>query len=213
MKKKENIARIYRAALSSFAEFGFKKATLEDIGERLGMTKGNLYLYARDKRALYHDAVAHALREWQAKVLDAVRREEDPRGQFQVMALKAMEYLAQDDDLRRILARDPGIFPMFTDNDPFLEINGNSVAIITDILKKGMKAGVFRKVNLSALPRVLFMIYKMFIIGSYISPEGGLRLQMFRETLELITRGIFREDAEKPALRADAGRASRCPGH
>jgi len=202
MKKKEDISRIYRAALSAFAEFGFKKATLDDIGERLGMTKGNLYLYAKDKRALYHDAVAHALREWQGRVLNAVQREEDPRDQFQVMALKAMEYLARDDDLRRILARDPGIFPMFTDSDPFLDINSNSVAIIEDILKKGMKRGVFRKVHLKELPRVLFMIYKMFIIGSYISPEGGLRLRMFRETLELITHGIFREDAKKSARSA-----------
>ncbi|TAL35790.1 MAG: TetR/AcrR family transcriptional regulator [Spirochaetes bacterium] len=198
MKKKEDITRIYRAALAAFAEYGFKKATVDDIAGRLGMTKGNLYLYAKDKRGLYDHAVAHALREWQGRVLRAVRAQNDPRAQFRVMALKAMEYLGQDDDLRRILARDPGIFPMFTDNDPYGEINRNSVAIITGILKAGIRTGVFRKLNIAALPQILFMIYKMFIIGSYISPEGGLRQKMFGETIELITRGIFREDAAEP---------------
>lgn len=193
MKKKEDITRIYRAALSMFAKYGFKKATMDDVAGELGMTKGNLYLYAKDKRDLYDRAVAYALREWQGRVLQAVLEEEDPRKQFEVMSLKAMEYLAHDDDLRSILARDPDIFPMFTDNDPYGEINRNSVAIITRILKAGIKAGVFRPLNLAILPQVLFMIYKMFIIGSYISAEGGMRQKMYRETLDLITMGIFRD--------------------
>ncbi len=204
MKKKEDITRIYRAALSMFAKYGFKKATMDDVAGELGMTKGNLYLYAKDKRDLYDRAVAYALREWQGKVLKAVLEEEDPRRQFEVMSLKAMEYLARDNDLRSILAMDPDIFPMFTDNDPYGEINRNSVAIITRILKAGMEAGVFRPVNLAMLPQVLFMIYKMFIIGSYISTEGGMRQKMYRETLDLITKGIYRNsDRDVPRKKGE----------
>jgi hypothetical protein len=41
------------------------------------------------------------------------------------MCRKAVDYLAQDDDLRRLLVRDPDIFPMFPQNDPFADVNAN----------------------------------------------------------------------------------------
>ena len=50
MRKKEKQEAIYEAALRVFARYGFRKTTVEDIARELGMTKGNLYLYARDKR-------------------------------------------------------------------------------------------------------------------------------------------------------------------
>ena len=94
MKPKEDIATVYEAALGVFAEFGFKKATLDDIAAQLGMTKGNLYRYAHNKQDLYRNTVRHALLRWQGKVRDAVAAESDVVQQFQVMCRKAVAYLA-----------------------------------------------------------------------------------------------------------------------
>ena len=76
MKPKEDISTIYEAALEVFAEYGFKKATLEDIAGQLGMTKGNLYRYARNKKDLYRNTVRYALLRWQGR-LNLLSR--DPR--------------------------------------------------------------------------------------------------------------------------------------
>ena len=65
MKPRENIETIYKVALSVFAEFGYQKATMEDIAGKLDMTKGNLYLYVKNKKDLYHKTVTHALLGWQ----------------------------------------------------------------------------------------------------------------------------------------------------
>lgn len=191
MKPRSDISTIYLAALKVFAEYGYKKATLDDIAEALGMTKSNLYHYARSKKHLYQDTVRFALLRWQGRVREAVEAEIDARARFFVMCRKAVDYLAQDDDLRRLLVRDPDIFPMFPQDDPFADINANSVGLIRAILKAGIAEGRFRPVDIDAVSEVLFSIYKMFIIRMYVRFKDPDIQQMFVQTIDLVTQGLF----------------------
>ena len=192
MRQRESQETIYQKALGVFAEYGYQKTTMEDIAGRLGMTKGNLYLYARGKKDLYQKTVAHALQNWQAKVAEAVTAAaDDPRQRFLVMCEKAVEYLSEDAALRRVLMRDPDIFPMFPVNDPYEAINRNSVAMIKDIVVQGTAAGVFRSVDCDRVSEIIFLIYKMFIIRTYIHSNDPFMRDMFDETVSLFTRGLF----------------------
>jgi AcrR family transcriptional regulator len=194
MKPKENLATIYEAALSVFADYGYKKATLDDIAAALGMTKGNLYRYARNKKDLYHNTVRHALLRWQGRVREAISREPDVVGQFHVMCRKAVAYLSRDDALRRLLVRDPDIFPMFPADDPYADINANSVAMIRSIVERGIAEERFRPVDLDTVPEIIFSVYKMFIIRMYIKSQDRAQEEMFTQTVALMTRGLFIEE-------------------
>lgn len=191
MRQRESLETIYTISLSVFAEFGYKKATLEDIASRLNMTKGNLYLYAKSKKDLYRSTVAHALIKWQTKVAEAVIGESDPRQRFTVMCEKALEYLSDDAPLRRVLVFDPEIFPMFEDQDPYQEINRNSVAMIRTILLEGIEGGFFQPVDPDRTAEVIFMIYKMFVIRTYIRSQDAFMRERFDDTIALLTRGLF----------------------
>jgi AcrR family transcriptional regulator len=191
MKPKEDLSTIYQAALGLFAEFGFKKATLDDIAAQLGMTKGNLYRYARNKQDLYRNTVRYALLRWQGKVRDAIAAESDVVQQFHVMCRKAVTYLAEDEALRRLLVRDPDIFPMFPSEDPYADINANSVAMIRSILERGIAEKRFHPVDLDTVPDIIFSVYKMFIIRMYIISRDRAQEEMFTQTLALITQGLF----------------------
>lgn len=193
MRKKENNEKVYSAALQVFSRYGYKKATVEDIAKELNMTKGNLYLYVKDKKDLYHKSVEFALLRWQHYVRQAIHNEIDPRKKFLIMCHKAVEYLSIDADFRNILVHDPEIFPMFTDHDPYERINNNSVTMIKNILKEGIEKGFFRPVNISAMSKAIFSIYKMFIIRMYIRSEEKQVRSMFEQTLELITQGLFKQ--------------------
>jgi len=193
MRKKENIEKIYSAALAVFAEYGYKKATLEDIAGRMGMTKGNLYVYSKNKEDLYRQTVSNALLKWQAMVRRRVERESDVKQQFLVMCYKAVEYLSKNDHLRQILVRDPDIFPMFPIIDPYQKINQASVEMIKRILVRGMREGRFREVDPEKTSEIIFYIYKMLIIRAYIKEEKKEIQEMFGETIELITTGLFIE--------------------
>ena len=191
MKPREDLTTIYAAALKVFAAYGYKKATLDDIAAELGMTKGNLYRYAKNKKDLYRNTVRHAMLRWQGRVREAIEREPDAEGQFQVMCRKAVAYLSEDDALRRLLVRDPDIFPMFPANDPYADINANSVAMIRSILERGIAEQRFRAVDLETVPEIIFSVYKMFIIRMYIKSRDRAQEEMFTQTVALITRGLF----------------------
>ena len=191
MRKKENIETIYTAALKTFAKFGYKKTTVEDIGISLNMTKGNLYRYVKNKKQLYRETVSWALQNWQFRVGAAIEQEADIKARFQVMCFKAVEYLSEDQHLRQVLVHDPDIFPMFPDQDPFEEINRNSVLMIQNIIEQGIREKAFREVDVERVSEIIFLIYKMFIIRTYIKNESDFMQQVFAETVELVTHGLF----------------------
>jgi AcrR family transcriptional regulator len=61
---------ILDAALAVFAERGFDAARLDDVAQRAGVAKGTLYLYFRDKEALFEELVRSAV----APLLENVSR-------------------------------------------------------------------------------------------------------------------------------------------
>jgi len=52
---------ILKAALSVFAAHGFEAARLDDVASKAGVAKGTLYLYFRDKEALFEALVRNAV--------------------------------------------------------------------------------------------------------------------------------------------------------
>lgn len=177
--------------LSAFAEFGYQKTTMEDIAGRLNMTKGNLYLYVKNKKDLYHKTVTWALLAWQSKVFEAVNNKPDVKDKFYTMCFKAVEYLSLNPEFQQVLKRDPEIFPMFPVKDPFYKINQNSVALIRSILKQGIKKNLIREIETERISEVLFMIYKMFIIRMYIKTEDKLIHDMFIDAVDMFANGLF----------------------
>ena len=191
MRKKIEIERIYQIALINFAKSGYKKTTLDDIAKDLGVTKGNLYLYTNNKRSLYHDTIRYALINWQARVKSAIQNIENPKEQLLILCQKAFSYLAADKIFCEILKNDPEIFPFFSENDRFKEINDESIAMIKTILQNGVEQKIFINVDAEKISQVFFSIYKMFIIQAYVKNESSDVLSVFLQTLDLITTGLF----------------------
>lgn len=198
MKPRENPDTIFAAALGVFADYGFKKATLEDIAGALGMTKANLYHYARGKQDLYEQTVRWALLRWQGRVAEAVAREPDAERQFRTLCRTAVAFLGAEPHLARLLQRDPGIFPMSPENDPYADINAASMAMIRRILERGAAEGRFRAVDLESVPAILFSIYKMFINRMVVRPPARPPEALFAQTVELVCRGLLRPEGAGP---------------
>jgi AcrR family transcriptional regulator len=194
MDRQEKLNLIYDAALKVFSQYGYKRTRVEDIASELGMTKGNLYLYAKDKRELYEKAVSYGLLRWQAKVRDAVKGIEDVKEQFVAMCKKSFMYLSRDVALRTILINDPSIFPLSPKEDRFAEINRASMDMLKALLKKGMDEKKFRRIDIKYVTDLLYSIYVMFIIKTYIKSEGKSTRKMFDQGIDLILSGLVSRD-------------------
>ena len=193
-RKEARFEEICRAALKGFSTYGYRKTTVGDIASQLGMTQSNLYFYAKNKKDLYEKAVGFALEQWQQYVNEAIEKEDDVRKRFLVMCEKAVEYLVENDELRRILARDPDIFPLFTGKDPYEAINDRSARMIRSVLEQGMKKKAFRRLDVEKTSQVILMLYKMLVIHTYIQTDKEFVQDLFGHILDLMTQGLFTEE-------------------
>lgn len=193
MNREEKLSTIYEAALRVFARYGYRRTRVEDIADELGMTKGNLYLYVRNKRDLYEKAVAHGLLRWQNMVGRSIEKKDDAVDRFTVMCRKGYTYLSRDVSLRAVLVNDPSIFPLSSKDDPFYEINRSSVNMLRAVLEKGVETGRFREVDVNNLAELLYSIYVMFIIKTYVKSEGKSTQKMFEQGLDVVIQGLLKK--------------------
>jgi AcrR family transcriptional regulator len=191
MNREEKIEKIFLTALKVFAEYGFKKTTIEDIANELNLAKSTLYLYASDKRDLYKKSVALAFSIWQEKVKEAVAQCNGPVAKLEVLTHRAYEYLSEDKAFQKILERDPDLFPLFSSKDPYAEINRESIEMLCSVLREGVSAGVFEVDDIEAVAQSLFSIYIMFIQKTYIADEGSAVNILFEQTIKLLMRGLL----------------------
>ena len=192
MRKRIDENKIYEVALKQFAKYGYKKTTLEEIADKLGMTGANLYSYTNSKQDLYHDSVSYGLKKWQNYVLDSLEGIDEPAERFKTLCSKSVEYLGKDKTFRTILKHDPDIFPMFPEADPYEEINIDSYRLLKDSIERGVAAGVFADVDIENCTRLLFTIYKTLIIETYIKDEEALGSGGIEETINVLMKGILK---------------------
>jgi len=193
MDKGEKQNEIFDAALKLFALYGYKKTTVEDVAEQVGMTKSNLYFYVKNKRDLYEKTVSRSLERWRDSVARAIGETDDVVEKFSVMAKESFAYLASEEDLRAICMKDPNIFTLTPREDRFYEINFGAMQLIKSILIQGIEEGRFYPVDVDHTTELFFSIYIMFLIKTYVKSEGISSVRMYDEGLKIILRGLCRD--------------------
>ena len=188
MKRASREGKIFDAALKLFAQYGYKKTTLEDVAGECGMTPGNIYFYVKNKKDLYEKTVRNALDRWRASVAEAVANEKRAPEKFAVMAGRSFEYLSRRADIAAVLERDPDIFTLSPGEDRFRDINEGAMRIMEDILEQGIREKSFHKMNVGHAAEFLFSVYIMFLIRAYVKKDGGNVKRIFKEGLRLMLR-------------------------
>lgn len=191
MKKKERLELLYCKALEVFARYGYKKTTIEDIASEIGITKGGIYKYVKDKMDLYEKTVSYALLRWQDRVVDAVNHEDDIIRKFIVMSHKGYEYLMEDEPLTEVLKKDPTVFPSSTNVVRFREVNQRSLDLIQHLLEEGIRQRRFSKVDIQRTSILLYSIYRMFIVEAYIISDAKQIEKMYTDGISLILNGLI----------------------
>ena len=191
MEKENKLNLLLSAALKLFAQYGYKKTTLEDVANELDITKGALYFYVKNKKDLYEKSIGHALSRWKDKVIKAVSKKEDVVDKFMTMAKVSYEYLSNEKDLRSILLKDPTIFTLSKKEDRFFELNMGARQIIKNILIQGIDEKRFRQVDVEHTTELLFSIYMMFLIKAYVKSEESSTRKMYDQAYSLILNGLL----------------------
>lgn len=189
---------MFEAALDVFAELGYREAGIEDIARRAGVANGTIYLYATSKRDLYRKVVEYGLTRWQAAAAKAAEsvdaRPGHAKARFEALCRAAFSYLASETRLRKVLMRDPALFPASTGpsrgEDPFETVNRRSVAMLEQAIITGVNSGEFAVADPEAAAELLFSLYRMLIEKAYVT-ENNHEQQQFEAGLSIILNGII----------------------
>ncbi len=190
MEKTDKKQKILQAALSLFAHYGYRKTTLEDVADKVGMTKSNIYFYVKNKRDLYEKSVSHALEQWRDTIAAEIETVGSAGEKFAIAARRSFEYVEEHPELRALLMKHPDIFTLSPSEDRFYEVNHGAMMILKNVIRQGIDEGVFYPVDVDHVTEFLFSVYIMFLIKTYVKSDGSSGDRMFEEGLALIFRGL-----------------------
>ena len=157
---------ILDAALTVFAEHGFEAARLDDMAARAGVAKGTLYLYFKDKEALFEALVRGAV----SPMLDKVGEFAAAPGMKPLDVLEFFFLMFQKEVLgtkrklllRLIIAEGPR-FPSLAEFY-YREVVAKGLELIRSVVRKGVANGEFASDALERFPQLIVAPLLMSVI-------------------------------------------------
>ncbi|MHC0037694.1 TetR/AcrR family transcriptional regulator [Pseudoneobacillus sp. C159] len=143
--KEEQRNKVLAGALECFSSKGYEAATIDDIVNQSGISKGSIYKLFNNKEEIYIGLMYQITNE-EIDVIRAILAAH-PTAQEKIAALFT-EYLSKDLQLRAFLVQSE--FELFAsrreDILTLLEgIRQTKLQLIADVLKQGMEKGEFKK--------------------------------------------------------------------
>lgn len=187
--------QILDAARAAFARHGFRKTSLGDIAQPLGVAKTALYHhFPGGKEDIFHAVINREEETVLANMEEAVALEDNPSRRLRALVLAKLIHLRHLRDLLMV-PRDVGEEVSLLYEAHETAFRTAERALIARILATGQEVGLFRRIDLEALAiRVQFVLNRMELPLLFEeSPE-----EMTRELdglLDLLLHGILKQEA------------------
>jgi AcrR family transcriptional regulator len=184
---------IVLAAVEVFREMGLERATLEAVGERVGLSKASLYYYVRSKEELLGHVIVHVVRAQEEALAGLDVTGQGPEERLRAFCLNHLRYICTD-PVGQVSARVAlsGIRDEVV-RRPLHQYMGRLEAI----LGEGVAAGVFRDIDLRIAQHSI--IATLNAVPLWFSPEGRLSLEEIAAEIS----GLLVEGVRAPRPRAN----------
>jgi AcrR family transcriptional regulator len=155
-RRAERRRAILAAALQEFSARGFAAARLDDVAVAAGIAKGTIYLYFRDKEALFQDLIRSEMSPVVATLETALAVDLPVR----VVAERAVELFVREiygtsrkDIIRLIISEGPR-FPQLADFY-YREVLSRIIAAVRALLARALARGELRSDAIIRFPQLL----------------------------------------------------------
>ena len=182
-----------RSAIRAFGRLGYNGVSVDEIAREAGVAKGTVYLAAKNKEDLYYQAVLAEVRRFLADC----GRSFDPRMPADQLLEKCtvdgLEVLRQRPLVRQLLAWHMDELPEWRDR--FVELRDMTKSAIAEILRVGVRQGVFRADldidETAALLRDMQAAgYIFYVVRGQDEGQDGVYLQRTLAGLRLVLDGL-----------------------
>lgn len=194
--KAERPGQILEAAFDEFVEKGFAAARVEDIARKVGVTKGTVYVYFKDKEALFEAVMEHATRpQLEALATFGILNEGSCRERLEHYVRTFYQFVTDDERSKKIFRL------LFLEGrrehggaDRFFDCSLAPLdAILGGILENGVKAGEFRTAGgTDGADIVLGPAINAMICNMLFSPDRQPDIERYIAThLDILFNGLL----------------------
>jgi len=155
-RRAERRQAILAAALQEFSARGFASARLDDVAVAAGIAKGTIYLYFRDKEALFQDLIRSEMSPVVASLETALAVDLPVRAVAeQAVALFVREiYGTSRKDIIRLIISEGPRFPQLADFY-YREVLSRIIAAVRALLARALERGELRSDAIIRFPQLL----------------------------------------------------------
>lgn len=176
---------IVEAAAAVFAEMGIEAATLEEIGERVGLSKASLYYYVKSKEALVADVLESVLDEIDARTARLTDRASSPVEQLRVRAFAHVETAFETPAGRLVIAN----LDTLVGNARAAELLRRHEAPARALLREAIAHGLLREIDVVCAVKLLYGALNN--IPRWYRPEEGPLAAVIGRTWDIFVGGIL----------------------
>jgi AcrR family transcriptional regulator len=180
--------QVLTLAKKRFERFGFNKTTVDEIAKDAGISKRTLYQEFESKEKILEELFMFEALSVRKVILNQIKKIVDPAERLQTYIRLAIKYLNHNPFIVSVLHDESGFFAPFLKDKPCI-IEQGIEEIILNILKEGVKEGVFRKMDGKVVSRCIFLLFKGLTYGRS-SPARPLGLSQTNEFIHFVMHGV-----------------------
>jgi AcrR family transcriptional regulator len=184
---KETRQLILTSARQVFERFGYKKATLDDIANALGMGKTAIYYHFVNKEDIFKAVLDHEADALKNELIEAVTRSSDAKSKIRTYFIVRVNGIKKLGNLYNFEKRD--ILSGTNANELRAKYDQIEIEVIENILSEGQKSGEFRIQNVQLAAVAIVTLIKGLEIQIMHSPAETLN-QRVDELLPILFDGI-----------------------
>jgi AcrR family transcriptional regulator len=184
--------QLLQAAKQLFSRFGFKKTTVDEIAEAAGVSKRTLYeVFDSKEKILAELAISEAL-SFRKHLIGEMRVLEDPVAKFRLFCEMSTHYFDQNPFLGQVLFDEADLYQPFL-GDEIHVIEDGMREIIANLLREGVRKGIYRDMNVTAIAQCIFVLFRSFTYHRVSAQNGN------KEWVPFILRSISAASQEPEA--------------
>jgi AcrR family transcriptional regulator len=184
----ETRKNILEAAQSVFTDHGYAQASMRIIAREAGTSVGGLYLYFRNKEELYLTLMQDRMKKLSDLTGEALFRVDDPAEAIAAFISISIEFARKNKEILILQGRELGFSFGIDRKREFLKARRE---LLADIIRKGMKSGIFRECDADETAWIIFNMLRGVVISMVIDEDESSRAEAY---IDLVLRGLSRRE-------------------
>jgi len=184
--------RILKAARKVFAQKGYRETDVQEIADIARVGKGTVYRYFGDKKGLFLATVDEGVGELQETVLSAIFSTEDTKKRLESAARASLQFFDKNKDLLEIFIQERSEF-RGREKSTYFKRRDEKIEILRDILRKGVKEGTFRKLNVRITAELMTDLIFGTVVADVMRGRGRRLAARAKYLVDFVWHGILKE--------------------